>query len=862
MRLMGIDCVELNNESFRHSATITNTLTEEDDIYWNKLLSSDDLPKSQKSASQLTGSQKQLNESVGSQKRLFQFGRSSEVTFSNESFGDDADELMQRTFNRDLPLTNNRQSLVVQYLEIPDSDSETDISESADTAISSQSLISSETSVSTAFSNDDTLEEFWPSECCRTRQIDPSLTVPTESVDELVPCPLTLSDHPLYCHFVDAEFINVSEQTEIEVVRRYLEQQQDAVYNALDIDKPRTAAATRRYLYGIDTRTRYGNDTLTISDALSPADRGALHSLIQQHVSQIASHWADCGLIEGIYMKLDLKPGSQPFRQRPYRQSFPMMKEIEAQTEKLLKAGFIRPSNSEFASAVTMVPKKLVNETVEWRMCNDFRLLNSMTVRDRYPLPNITTLHSRFHGNHFFTALDLRHGYHHIEIRPEDRHKTAFITHQGLYEWIRMSFGFVNAPATFQRAMDYIFRNCSFVIVYIDDILILSATKEEHWEHIRVVFGLLQRYNLKIRIGKCFFFQTELKYLGFILSGEGVRPDREYVRRIWELKAPTVSQPVKRSFIKRMIGMIQWLHRYIPRLADYLAPINQLTKTAANQQLVWTPECDASLTKVKTLVRDAPLLRHPDLSRPFHVVCDASDLGIGSVLMQKHNSVLEPCEYWSRKFNDTEAKWHVSEKELSAIVYSLEKWEKYLLGPHFHVYTDHRNLEELHRRVEAETLSNSKLNRWFVRIEMFDFTAHYIKGIHNIAADYLSRDALMETAQHHLDQHNPNRSFAAKPLRGKRHVFFVDIVSDAVSDGDELIQIVDGNVVRHCYIVQIPAHHVNELRRSPRIAAKQRALQALRDSAVVNSVLEQMESCRTFSNSVYPKLWGEKSDWI
>ena len=802
MRLMGIECVQLNKESYRHPATITNVLTGEDDVYWEKLFDADDLPPIKSTTST-------TNTPPNNSKNTL-------------PIGDDADNLIDRTFGQtnseptDRPLTNTRSSLTVNLIHIDPHDTETD---------------DAETSVSSTFSVDDTLEQFYPSNGLHSHQLDESLRVPGESINKLTKCPEELREHSFASRYVEDDWIDVTEDTQIEVVSRHLDQR-GACYEPQDIDKPRSNQATRRYLYQIDADVGpklWEGEEVKIGTKLTRSERAQLHSLLKRYNFQIASHWADTGLIEGIFLKLDLKPGSQPFKRRPYKQSYTMCEEIEKQIKKLLEAGFIVPSNSEFASPVTMVPKKLVTGLMEWRMCIDYRMLNSMTVRDQYPLPSIATLHRKFHGNHFFTALDLRWGYHHIAIRPEDRHKTAFITHVGLFEFVRMSFGFVNAPGTFQRAMNYIFRDCSFVIVYLDDILILSKTREEHMEHLSVVFGLLERYNMKIRVTKCAFFQTELKYLGFILNAEGRRPDPEYVQRIWELREPELNRIVSKKVIERMVGMIQWLHVYIPRLADYLAPITELKSLKLNKSAIWTPECSASLQKIKQLIREAPLLRHPILDQAFYVVCDASDIGIGSVLMQKHSDVLHPVEFWSQKFGKHERHWHVSEKELAAIVYSLEKWERYLLGHHFHVYTDHRNLMELHKQYAADTVAQ-KLSRWWIRIEQFDFTAHYIKGVLNVAADYLSRDMLMESSQNHIDRHNPERSFESKPLLQKRHAFFMNVAKDSVDDDDQLIRIAEAGEVRHCYVTTT-THPVNGLRRSPRIAAKQRALQALRESA-------------------------------
>ena len=188
-------------------------------------------------------------------------------------------------------------------------------------------------------------------------------------------------------------------------------------------------------------------------------------AMIVHYENTIAKHWADCGKIHGVYLKLDLKPGATPFKKAPYKTTFQHMDEIEKQCNKLLEAGFIRPSNSNYASPVCMVAKKKIGSNkIEWRMCIDYRKLNSQTIKDHYPIPDIHLLYRKFVGKRIFSSLDIRHGYYHIEIRPADRYKTAFITHKGLFEWIRMTFGFVNAPSAFQRALDYIFHDLEYVV--------------------------------------------------------------------------------------------------------------------------------------------------------------------------------------------------------------------------------------------------------------------------------------------------------------------------------------------------------------------------------------------------------------
>ena len=351
----------------------------------------------------------------------------------------------------------------------------------------------------------------------------------TEHEDELKeegPPSYILKHEKLSKLYKFAKYRTTSTTNEYDLITKYLNQLNNIQdYPApMDHDKLHSNEGTQRFIYPIKI-----DENILQSVKCGHINSQEIHQAFEQLISDydhtIAKTWADCGVIKGVYLKLDLKPGAKPFKYKPYKSSYTMQDEIEEQCTKLFNAGFIIPSDSQYASPVLMIPKKLVTDKLEWRMCMDYRQLNSMTVKDHYPLPNMSSLHRKFLNKNYFTSLDLRHAYHHILIRPEDRHKTAFITHKGLWEWIRMTFGFVNAPSTFQRAINYIFRDCKFVLVYIDDILILSDTEEEHMEHLKLVFNRLSEYNLKIRLDKCSFFQKELKYLGFILNKYGQRPD-------------------------------------------------------------------------------------------------------------------------------------------------------------------------------------------------------------------------------------------------------------------------------------------------------------------------------------------------
>ena len=409
------------------------------------------------------------------------------------------------------------------------------------------------------------------------------------------------------------------------------------------------------------------------------------------------------------------------------------MKEIKEQCELLEANGIIEESSSPWASPILMVPKPSREGKKEWRMCIDYRGLNARTVKDKYTVPSLRDIYRNLRGNKIFSSFDLRSGYYHIPIKKEDQEKTAFITETGkLYQWKRMAFGFVNAPAVFQRCMNQMFQHLDFVIVYIDDIIICSKTEEEHAEHLKQVFEVLKKWNLKLRIEKCMFFQQEIKYLGIWITPNGIKADQGYIDQVLKFKVPENSKEVE-----RYLGMIMWLGRFIPNLSKLTASISSL-KNKKGPDFIWGETQQESFEAIQRAISNTKTLRHPDFTKEFYVQTDASDYAIGAVLLQDFgNGYLEPIEFGSRKFITAERNWHASEKELIAVVWALKKWIRYLLPNQFTVFTDHKNLENLFNK---DTTKMGKLARWIIFLQQFDFIAKYLPGKDNYIADYLSRD--------------------------------------------------------------------------------------------------------------------------
>jgi hypothetical protein len=315
---------------------------------------------------------------------------------------------------------------------------------------------------------------------------------------------------------------------------------------------------------------------------------------------------------------IELKPGAAPISRRSYRMPPNELAELKTQLQDLMDKGFIRPSSSPWGCPAIFVKKK--DQTL--RMCVDYRPLNEVTVKNKYPLPRIDLLFDQLTGAWVFSKIDLRLGYHQIRIRPEDIPKTAFTTQYGLFEYLVMSFGLTNAPAHFTYLMNSVFMPEleKFVVVFIDDILIYSKTKEEHAEHLRIVLMHLREHQLYAKFNKCAFWLEEIQFLGHVLSAEGIAVDSSKVKAILKWKSPTTVHEV-RSFL----GLAGYYCRFIPDFSKLVKPITELLKN--DVKFKWSPKCNEAFEQLKKLLTTAPVLAQLDIEKPFDVYCDASSIG-------------------------------------------------------------------------------------------------------------------------------------------------------------------------------------------------------------------------------------------
>jgi hypothetical protein len=381
-----------------------------------------------------------------------------------------------------------------------------------------------------------------------------------------------------------------------------------------------------------------------------------------------------------IEFVIELVPGTAPIFKRPYRMAANQLVELKKQLQELLDKGYIRPSSSSWGALVIFVLKKDGTQ----RMCVDYHSLNEVTIKNKYPLPRIDDLFDQLKGACVFSKIDLRSGYHQLKIRAFDIPKIAFITRYGLYKYTVMSFGLTNASAYFMYLMNKVFMEYldKFVVVFIDDILILSKNEEEHDKHLHLILQKLIENQLYVKLNKCEFWLKEALFLGHIISEGGISVDPSKANDILSWKIP---QNV--SNIRSFLGLVGYYRRFIEGFSKIFKPMTELL--AKGKTFEWAPRHGASFQELKKRLTTAPVLMMPDVERLFSIYCDASRQGLGCVLMQDGHIVV----YASRQLRKHEEKYPTHDLELAAVVHALKIWRHYIIGERCEVYLDHKRVK-------------------------------------------------------------------------------------------------------------------------------------------------------------------------
>lgn len=467
-------------------------------------------------------------------------------------------------------------------------------------------------------------------------------------------------------------------------------------------------------------------DHLRSQTILTTLQSSRLDALVQRSSELMGGKLGCTDLVEHTIVTT-----SPPIKQRYYPVSPVMQGHIDKELDEMLKLGVIEKSNSAWSSPILLVKKKDGN----YRFCVDYRKLNSVTERDSYPIPYISSTLDKLRDAHYLSTLDIKSAYWQVPVAKASRPYTAFtVPGRGLFQFRRLPFGLHNAPATWQRLIDQVLgpELEPNVFVYLDDIVIVTQTFEDHLKILDEVFSRLRKAKLTVSFDKCHFCRPELKYLGYVIDKNGLHVDPEKVQAMLQLPVPKTVKDVR-----SIVGTFSWYRRFVPDFATLISPITALLKKS--RKFIWTPECDKSFEKIKECLVSAPVLNCPDYNLPFVVQCDASGYGLGAVLIQTHPDGDRVISYLSRSLTKQERNFSTTERECLAVLWSIEKLRPYLEGVPFTVITDHYSLVWLQNLKDP----TGRLARWAVRLQQYNFKIVHRKGKDHIVPDTLSRSVPM-----------------------------------------------------------------------------------------------------------------------
>ena len=485
----------------------------------------------------------------------------------------------------------------------------------------------------------------------------------------------------------------------------------DAIFHALDLDGPE--------YFNVD------------EDIMK-----RFKELIRQYPTAFVLPGSPLGAVKGFEHRIDTAD-APPIYRHPYKKSPEELRAIKTEIERMLKLKIIQPSHSEWGSPCILVRKPPEKGTLQPpRFVVDYRRLNSVTQGDGYPIPSISSVLDAVSQGKVFAKCDLVSGYWQIPIRKSDQQKTAFCTHLGLYEFLRLPFGLKTAPNTFQRILNTVFADYlhKWLVVYVDDIIQWATTDEEALEHYSLLFQRLVKVGMQLKPTKCTFFAKEIEILGHRITQEGRTPISKGVEAILSMPTPTNT-----SAVKRFLGLCGYFRDFIPCMSTRTQALRSLLKKGVSFQ--WTEETAREFQDLKQAITGSDvMLFHPDWNAQFELHVDASKLGCGAMLAQEKDGILRPVRFASRAFTQAESRWTTMHQELFAVKWGLEQFRSYILGRRVKVVTDHANLKWLTTMAPQQ----AKVARWCMSMAEFDFFIEHRKGERNVVPDVLSRHPVKE----------------------------------------------------------------------------------------------------------------------
>jgi len=468
------------------------------------------------------------------------------------------------------------------------------------------------------------------------------------------------------------------------------------------------------------------------SENLTSEESSKLCNLLKDNTSVFASSPNDLGKVTNVEHVIETGD-ARPIKQAARRVPKAFLDKEEEIINQQLRSGVIRESSSPWASPLVYVLKR--DKTV--RPCVDYRKLNAVTLKDAYPLPKINDCLDALGNAKYLTTLDLQSGYWQIGVRETDKQKTAFVTSRsGLYEYNNMAFGLCNAPGTFQRCMELIFRGLQWrtLLIYLDDVIIFSTTFDSHLERLSEVFQRLKQAGLKLKPSKCSLFRPEVSFLGHTITSNGIKPSREKVDLIRNWK-----RPQNLTQLRSFLGFCSYYRRYIRNFSKIASPLNCLLE--AGQSFDWTCDCEEAFLELRNVLTGDEVMALPNDTGLFVLDTDASGRGIGAVLSQIQycetagKEIERPISFASKTMTKSQRNYCVTKKEMLAVVTFVQHFKQYLMGRKFVIRTDHSALRWVMSFKEPE----NQMARWLEILSQYDFSIIHRKGRKHENADFMSR---------------------------------------------------------------------------------------------------------------------------
>ena len=475
-------------------------------------------------------------------------------------------------------------------------------------------------------------------------------------------------------------------------------------------------------------------DKLITAADLSRPDRARAREVLARNADIFSLSKYDLGRTNMTQHDIPLVAGAHPIKQRPYRHGPVQEAEIERQVRELKDQGLISEGKGAWSSPVVLVKKK----DGSWRFCVDYRRLNEVTAKDAYPLPRIDESLDSLGHSKYFSTLDLTSGYWQVELKEDAKEKTAFTTRNGLYQWEVLPFGLTSAPSTFERLMETALRGLHWktALIYLDDIIVFAPDMSTHLTRLEEVFERLRAANLKLKPEKCKLFARRVKYLGHVVSDEGVEVDEDKIVAIRDWPTPRCKRDVQ-----AFLGTCGYYRRFISKYSEISRPLSQAA--ARDHTFVWDDECQEAFEVLKDRLTSTPVLSYPDYELPFVLDTDASKVGTGAVLSQVQGGQEKVIAYYSKMMTPEERNYCVTRQEMVAIIKAIKHFRPHLYGKKFLVRTDHASLSWL-MRVKQPT---GQLARWLETLSEYDFTLQHRRGLRHNNADGLSRQSCGDCRQ-------------------------------------------------------------------------------------------------------------------